>query len=217
VLAFCSIVYELLLGQALTAFLGNTVLRYSVTIGLYMLSMGLGALLVRRSWLERAVVSLQLVELALTVLGGAAVLLLFAVDALAPSPLAVGITAHALVVAIGILTGLEIPLLIALKRGEEHATSDVLGADYLGAFLGTLAFAFLFYPAIGLVRTSLTAASLNAIVGVGLLLFSGRVEAKQRRRHRWLVAIQLGLFALLVAGLAGSTGLEELTLSLYLR
>ena len=37
VLAFCSIVYELLLGQTLSAFLGNTVLRYSVTIGLYMM------------------------------------------------------------------------------------------------------------------------------------------------------------------------------------
>ena len=45
VLAFCSIVYELLLGQSLSAFLGNTVLRYSVTIGLYMLSMGIGSLL----------------------------------------------------------------------------------------------------------------------------------------------------------------------------
>ena len=39
ILAFCSIVYELLLGQTLSAFLGNTVLRYSVTIGLYMMSL----------------------------------------------------------------------------------------------------------------------------------------------------------------------------------
>lgn len=44
VLAFCSIVYELLLGQSLSAFMGNTVLRYSVTIGLYLFSMGMGAL-----------------------------------------------------------------------------------------------------------------------------------------------------------------------------
>ena len=42
-LAFCSIVYELLLGQALAAFLGNTVLRYSVTIGLFLLAKGIGA------------------------------------------------------------------------------------------------------------------------------------------------------------------------------
>ena len=42
ILAFCSIVYELLLGQTLSAFFGNTVLRYSVTIGLYLFAMGMG-------------------------------------------------------------------------------------------------------------------------------------------------------------------------------
>ena len=48
ILAFCSIVYELLLAQSLTAFLENTVLRYSITIGLYMFSMGYGALIAEK-------------------------------------------------------------------------------------------------------------------------------------------------------------------------
>jgi spermidine synthase len=58
VLAFCSIVYELLLGQALSAFLGNTVLRYSVTIGLYMMSLGIGSMIAEGRFVARPAVAL---------------------------------------------------------------------------------------------------------------------------------------------------------------
>ena len=44
ILAFCGLSYELILAQGLSAFLDNTVLRYSTTIGLYMFALGLGAL-----------------------------------------------------------------------------------------------------------------------------------------------------------------------------
>ena len=62
ILAFCSIVYELLLGQTLSAFLGNTVLRYSVTIGLYMMSLGIGSMIAEGRFVERPVTSLLRVE-----------------------------------------------------------------------------------------------------------------------------------------------------------
>lgn len=79
-LAFCSIIYELLLGQSLSAFLGNTVLRYSVTIGLYMLSMGIGALLAEGRFVKHAVTTLLKVEVLLTVCGGFSVIFLLLVD-----------------------------------------------------------------------------------------------------------------------------------------
>src|SRR3989338_8540170 len=43
VVSFCSIVYELVYSQALTVLYGETVARYSITIGLYLLSLGAGA------------------------------------------------------------------------------------------------------------------------------------------------------------------------------
>ena len=43
--AFCSIVYELIFSQALTVIFGGTVIRYSMTIGLYLFSLGIGAFL----------------------------------------------------------------------------------------------------------------------------------------------------------------------------
>ena len=74
ILAFCSIAYELLLGQSLSAFLGNTVLRYSVTIGLYMLSMGIGSLMAEGRFVKSPVTALLKIELLLTVTGGFSVI-----------------------------------------------------------------------------------------------------------------------------------------------
>ena len=178
VLAFCSIVYELLLGQALSAFLGNTVLRYSVTIGLYMLSMGIGALSAEGRFVKHPVTTLLKVETLLTVVGGTSVLILYFLDA-APFPGVVfSALAHGVIVLIGILTGFEIPLLIELRNTEtENADSAVIGVDYLGAFAGTVLFAFLFYPRVGLIPTAFIVASLNATVGVLLATQVAKVSA----------------------------------------
>ena len=155
VLAFCSLVYELLLGQSLSAFLGNTVLRYSVTIGLYMLSMGLGSLLAEGRFVKHAVISLQRIEVALAVTGGFCVLFLHVLDLAGLPTIVFSAFAHLLIVVIGILTGFEIPILMELRKlHSPGADNTVLGVDYLGAFFGTLVFAFVFFPIVGLVPTA---------------------------------------------------------------
>lgn len=217
VLAFCSIVYELLLGQTLSAFLGNTVLRYSVTIGLYMLSMGIGAFLARGRWVARPVISLQWIELLIAIAGGASVVALCWIDALGTPPLALSLLAHAWIVFIGVLSGLEIPLMIALKSGrDDEAASGVLGVDYLGAFLGTVTFAFLFYPVVGLVPTAFAVATLNAIAGLSLAAFRARVADEDRVVHRRLFRAQAALGAALLVALACSAPIREVCLDLYL-
>jgi len=147
ILAFCSIVYELLLGQSLSAFLGNTVLRYSVTIGLYMLSMGIGSLFAEGRFVKHPVIMLLRVELFLTVIGGFSVILLHLLNMAGLAGMVFSGLAHLLIIGIGILTGLEIPLLMEVKNLEvKDSETTVLGVDYLGAFCGTVVFAFLFYP-----------------------------------------------------------------------
>jgi spermidine synthase len=217
VLAFCSIVYELLLAQALSAFLGNTVLRYSVTIGLYMLSMGIGALLAQGRVLRNALLALQRVEILLTVIGGSSVLGLFVLHALGLPLGLFALSAHALIVVIGILTGLEIPLLIELGSGREEEAGGVLGVDYLGAFLGTIVFALLFYPRLGLIPTAFVVAALNAAVGVGLGWFRGRRHGEQPGAHRGLVGAQAVLLAVLLGCLPFSAPIGEFAVQLYLR
>lgn len=171
ILALCSIVYELVLSQALSAFFENTVLRYSITIGLYMLCIGIGALLADTRFRKDALMVLIRTELCLTFLGGFALGWFFLMDALGlPRPLFLFMS-HALIVAIGILTGFEAPLVIERIRADrKHPESVVFAFDYAGAFAGSLLFAFIFYPHTGLVATALFVGMLNALAGLILFL-----------------------------------------------
>ena len=215
-LAFCSIVYELLLGQALSAFLGNTVLRLSVTVGLYMLCMGVGAFLAGARVLRRPVLGLQRVEVLLTLLGGSSVVSLFVLDSWGAPPWLVSVVGHGAIVAIGILSGLELPLLLELaRRQDDRSRGRVLGVDYVGAFVGTLAFAFWFYPRAGLVPTAFAVATTNAVVGA-LLVTQLRYETGPARGpHLRTLSVQALLLAAGFACLFHAREISEHCVALY--
>lgn len=218
VLAFCSIAYELLLGQTLSAFLGNTVLRYSVTIGLYMMSLGLGSLIAEGRFVNRPAVGLLRIEVLLTLIGGSSAVLLFFVDSLGASELTLSVTAHLLIVIIGVLSGFEIPLLIALKNADaKYRDNAIIGVNYLGAFLGTMTFAFLLYPHAGLIPSSFIIALLNASVGIMLLRQKKHVcESDLSHFHGMLVIVSV-LALVLVYYLVMADHISELVLQAYLR
>ena len=217
VLAFCSIVYELLLGQTLSAFLGNTVLRYSVTIGLYMMSLGIGSMIAEGRFVKRPVTSLLRVELLLTLVGGSSVVFLFFVNALGVPPLVLSVIEHALIIVIGILSGFEIPLMISLKNfAAENKDNAIIGVNYLGAFLGTMVFAFVLYPFVGLAPTAFFVALLNAIVGVLLLTQAKYVDEAEQRQYRILLGVIATLMLVLVYCLIDAERISELVLESYL-
>ncbi|MBT5535234.1 spermidine synthase, partial [Candidatus Poribacteria bacterium] len=69
--AACAIVYELIIATISSYLLGNSVYHFSITIGLFMVSMGLGSFLTRyikSQLVERFI----LVEVALGIVGGGA-------------------------------------------------------------------------------------------------------------------------------------------------
>ena len=217
ILAFCSMAYELLLGQSLSAFLGNTVLRYSVTIGLYMLSMGIGSLMAEGRFVKSPVTALLKIELLLTVTGGFSVIALLVIDSAGLPPLLFSALAHSLIIIIGIFTGFEIPLLMHLKNLEtKQSESTVLGVDYLGAFFATVVFAFVFYPIVGLIPTAFFVATLNAAVGVALLTQTSKVQSHEHRQYRTLIAVQSVLLIVMVACLSTASTINELFLRQYL-
>lgn len=211
VLAFCSLVYELLLGQILSAFLGNTILRYSVTVGLYMAAMGLGAYLAKEASVSKTVSQLLRVELALTLFGGGAVLLMFLLFAAHVPPVLFLAIAHLYIILIGVLTGFEIPLLITLgNKSRPDSENIVLGVDYLGAFLGAILFAFYFYPTLGLVASTFVLGLLNALVGIYIgILYPDK-------RNEVLEASLIVVAALLIVGLFFSHTLTEFFVTIYL-
>ena len=85
------------------------------------------------------------------------------------------------------------------------------------AFLGTVVFAFLFYPRLGLVPTAFVVAGLNAAVGTCLIFFTERVGPQDRRLHHRLLACQTVLLAAAAVGLTFSAQISEFGIGLYLK
>lgn len=165
VVATCGLIYELLAGTLASYVLGDSVTQFSLVIGVYLSALGVGAWLSRfvRRRLARAFVE---VELGVALLGGAsAPLLFFGFGHLSWfHGLLFGI-----VFGIGVLVGLELPLLMRILREHldfSELVSRVLAFDYIGALLASLLFPLFLIPRLGLVRTSLAFGILNALVGL---------------------------------------------------
>ena len=195
--AACGVAYELLIGAIATYLLGASVFQFSITIGLFLSAMGLGAWLSR--WIhDRLLERFVAIEVMIGILGGSAGALLFAAFAYTGF---YSLVMYAVIITIAAMTGLEIPLLtryIQERHGSlREAISNVLSFDYLGALLASLVFPLVLLPTLGLLKTSVVVGLMN--VGVAALtLFTFRRNLHARR---WLWAL-VGLgFALLVGQL----------------
>lgn len=215
-LAFCSIVYELLLGQALSAFLGNTVLRYSITIGLYMMSLGIGSLIAEGRFVTRPVYSLLVIEILLTFIGGSSVLILFFINSVGADTVMISTIAHGLIIVIGILSGFEIPLLIKLNSSAvKDSDNIIIGINYLGAFLGTVVFALLLYPELGIVLTSFCIATGNALTALALSTRNQCTEIS--RVHLRVLFIVIAVATIFLVGcIINAQKISDAVLGLYL-
>jgi spermidine synthase len=165
IIATCGLVYELLAGTLASYVLGDSVTQFSLIIGIYLFALGVGAWLSRfiETGLARKFIE---VELGVALLGGASAPLLF---------LSFGrlsyfhVVLYGVVFAVGVLVGLELPLLMRILKDVldfKELVSRVLTFDYVGALIASLLFPLFFVPKLGLVRTSLVFGLLNA--GVGL-------------------------------------------------
>jgi len=154
IVSFCSIIYELVYSQALTILYGGTVARYSITIGLYLISLGLGSFFYNAFKFKNTLVFFWWNELLLSLAGPLGVIAIFF------SPFF--LLSHAPIVIVGVLSGIEIPILVGLLSADEKDKfSKILGLDYVGSFLGTVIYSMILYPKLGLVATALWVGFLN--------------------------------------------------------
>lgn len=193
--AAAAIVYELLIGTLSTYLNGDSALQYSLTIGVFLAAMGVGAFLTRDVG-DDVLGRLVRIELAVAVLGGCSGLLLYAAHALFLG----GYLAFmvALVAMLGCLVGMELPLLAELLRrtgGVKSAFASALSLDYFGSLVGSIAFPLLLLPVLGTAKTALVTGAINLIAVV--LLVQGSEPVMQRRQRFALVGA-----VLLVAGAA---------------
>jgi spermidine synthase len=163
--AACGLVYELVAGALASYLLGDSVMQFSTVIGTYLFAMGVGSWLSR--FLKRGLVARFVeVELMVAVVGGLSSAVLFLAFAYTD---AFQLLLYVQVMLVGILVGLEIPLLMRILRDHftfSEVVSNVLTFDYLGALGASLLFPIVLVPHLGLVRTALFFGLVNA--GVAL-------------------------------------------------
>ena len=165
IIATCGLIYELLAGTLSSYVLGDSVTQFSFIIGIYLFAMGVGSWLSK--YIERRVAEKFIdIELAVAVLGGFSAPLLFLTFAFITY---FQVILYSMVFLIGMLVGLEIPLLMRILKDEldfKTLVSRVLALDYVGALVASLLFPIFLVPRLGLNRTSLLFGMLNAAVAV---------------------------------------------------
>lgn len=211
ILACCSLLYELLIAHTIALLAANTVIWYSITIGIYLAAMGAGALVCNRlrnasnSWSQ-----LFWVEFGLCLCGALAVPAIrighmlhsyyYLQDQNTVSLIFFFGVAFITSILIGLLSGLELPLLIRLGNelcsGKGKITNRVLGVDYIGSLIAGVLFPLLLVPHLELITIGIITASVNLAVIVFLLL------AMQASSKPWIfkgLAITFVASALFVA------------------
>ena len=206
VVAACGLVYELAAGALASYLLGDSVLQFSTVIGSYLFAMGVGSWMSR--FFDRQLPAHFLrIELLVALAGGFLPALLFMAHAFAPG--AFRALLYGMVGVVGILVGLEIPLVMRILKREvalKNLVSQVLTFDYLGALAVSVAFPIVLVPHLGLIRTGLLFGLLNAAVAVWAL-WVFRNELRRFAAH----AVACGLtLALLAAGFVQADAVTSL-------
>jgi spermidine synthase len=194
--AACGLIYELIAGTLASYLLGDSVLQFSTIIGSYLFAMGIGSALSR--YIHRGLAyRFVWIELLLGVIGGFSSAALFLAFAYTQG---FQLIMYVLVIVIGILVGLEIPLLMRIIRNRYHfrdVIAHVLTFDYLGALGASLLFPILLVPHLGLVRSAM----LFGIINVGVALWSTFLFANQLSGARLVRAICVLVLCALTVGL----------------
>jgi spermidine synthase len=191
--AVAGLIYELIAATLSSYLLGDSVRQFSFVLGIFLASMGIGA------WVSRFVrdplPGFVWAQILLGLIGGFLAPVVFALYALTG---AVALPLYAMLMAIGVLSGMEIPLIARVLKdigAPEFRFENVLSVDYIGALVASLAFPVLIIPYLGLMSASLAFGALNLVVaGLSLWVFRGGLN--WRPITAWAVALFLTLAGL---------------------
>lgn len=192
--ATAAIGYEILAAATLVNLLGSSVFYFSLTIGVYLSSLGLGAWLSARIQNEPAELlrALVYIESGVAVLGGSMCAVYYWLYAAAIESIRVGrfesfaallsriangevvfnFFAFGVLFLVGVLVGFELPLFSRFLASDEKLGSALGRAffwDYAGALAASIALPIFLFPRWGLVRTSFFLGFLNALAAVVVL------------------------------------------------
>ena len=165
-ISICSIIYELLISSISSYLQGDSILQFSITIGLYMSAMGIGSYISK--YIKNNLVNKFIfIEMSIGILGGFSSFILFIVNIYTQIYVLI---MYILIILIGIFVGLEIPILTRIIENNESNVrknlANIFTFDYIGGLIGSIVFPILLFPKLGFVTTAFLVGLINIITAV---------------------------------------------------
>ncbi len=193
------IVSEYTLSTLATYFLGDSVFQWTMIVSIMLFSMGLGSRLsknLEKNLLEKFV----WIEFGLSCIASNVTVIVYTFFALYGDTTVI---IYSLSIVVGLLIGMEIPLVVRLNERFETLRVNISSAlenDYYGSLAGGAFFAFLGLPYLGLTYTPLVLGAVNFLVAITfIIVIWNEVDGQLRKRF----VLYAGFVVLLLA----STGL----------
>ena len=190
------IVSEYTISTLATYFLGDSVFQWTMIVSMMLFSMGLGSRLSKK-FEEKLLEKFIAIEFLLSVIASNVTVIVYVCFAF------YGNTAfiiYFLSILIGLLIGMEIPIVIRLNEKFEKLKVNISSAlenDYYGSLVGGIFFAFVGLPILGLVYTPLILGSINFMVAL-LLLWATWEDLQKKQKARFITYI-VGVMIILSA------------------
>ncbi len=167
---FSGIVAEYLLSTLATHFLGDSTMQWALIVSTMMFSMGLGSR-ISKSFTTRLTEKFLILEFILSLVVSFVPLIVYIASAYIQS---LAILIYSCSIAIGILIGMEIPLVTRINDQYEDLRvniSNVLENDYYGSLIGGVFFAFIGIPFLGINYTPFVLGLVNFSVAIAVFIF----------------------------------------------
>ncbi len=167
---FSGIVAEYLLSTLATHFLGDSTMQWALIVSTMMFSMGLGSR-ISKSFEHNLTEKFLILEFILSLVVSFVPLVVYTASAYMAS---LSILIYSCSIAIGVLIGMEIPLVTRINDQYEDLRvniSKVLENDYYGSLLGGIFFAFIGIPFLGINYTPFILGLVNFSVAIGVFFF----------------------------------------------
>ncbi|MCP4722714.1 MAG: spermidine synthase, partial [Desulfobacteraceae bacterium] len=184
----CGIILEYIQASLASMILGNAFEQWAMVIGLMMFWMGFGSLIqarIAKPYLVHAFIG---IEIALALVGGFSPTLTY---------LSYGYTAHYSLVLyffvsfIGIMIGLEIPVIIRINNdfSKELSTNlgNILSADYIGSLIGSLIYVFLILRYIPITEAAFLTAGMNFFLALVTFVYFTKKKLIPKSLYLFLI------------------------------
>ncbi len=184
----CGIILEYIQASLASMILGNAFEQWAMVIGLMMFWMGFGSLIqvrIAKPYLVHAFIG---IEIALALVGGFSPTLTY---------LSYGYTAHYSLVLyffvsfIGIMIGLEIPVIIRINNdfSKELSTNlgNILSADYIGSLIGSLIYVFLILRYIPITEAAFLTAGMNFFLALVTFVYFTKKKLIPKNLYLFLI------------------------------